>query len=618
MPSSSQNPGPSNQSRQAGIRRQQVQQQQQQQPDRQIYNAQPPSQQPQQSFYHGPSPSSSESSFRTPSGAGSPSFSQPPAQQPRPAGYVGQYTMPTPTSSSVFASPHQHQPTYAYPPQLHITGMHSHGHSTPEFFSHRHSPVYTSPPFGPPTVHTSVQPEQSPVPALSYDYDNNQARSPTSSTPFTPPQTFPAYGFHPALTTTPQFSHSSYPSPYPPQQPQYRQSYTYMATSPSTSEDVAAAQVPVSWWYMPAPSASQSTGPYQNVYYVDAYGNRPSVGLGLGQGFPARALSHGPVRTSPFIAPDTGQGSAQGQYSAVEAGPATTSGTGSESEHLLRSPFVDAGPSSMASSSSRGPLSPSVPAQDESASERVAQPPSTIKSVSQSHGQRRPYHPPAHRSEWVMWVGNVPSDATHDELWRFFNRAVVTRQQLQPLPPALLPAGLLSPAGSSSASSTSPAGTPNGNGVSSIFLIARSNCAFVNYTSEANLLSAVAHFNGVQLRPGDPRCPRLVCRVRGKDEDQRAGVGGQRGMGMHVRWIKEQKEKEQVRDRERKGKETEEPPQTPSSAGQAESLSSLAESLESNHSVPRHSSSSSTTSSFFTRYFPKRYFILKSLTQVSS
>lgn len=36
--------------------------------------------------------------------------------------------------------------------------------------------------------------------------------------------------------------------------------------------------------------------------------------------------------------------------------------------------------------------------------------------------ERQPYHPapPAHRSNWVMWAGNVPSDAKHDELWRFF------------------------------------------------------------------------------------------------------------------------------------------------------------------------------------------------------
>jgi hypothetical protein len=36
--------------------------------------------------------------------------------------------------------------------------------------------------------------------------------------------------------------------------------------------------------------------------------------------------------------------------------------------------------------------------------------------------ERRPYHPtpPASRSDWVMWVGNVPRDAGHDEMWRFF------------------------------------------------------------------------------------------------------------------------------------------------------------------------------------------------------
>ena len=173
-------------------------------------------------------------------------------------------------------------------------------------------------------------------------------------------------------------------------------------------------------------------------------------------------------------------------------------------------------------------------------------------------------------------------------------------QQLQPMPPALLPTGLLSPASSFSASSHSPMESPGGTGVSSVFLIARSNCAFVNYTTEAHLLSAVAHFNGIQLRTGDSRCPRLVCRVRGKDEDQRAGAGGQRGMGMHVWWIKEQEEREQARAREQKVKDAEDPSPTPSSASQAESASSVAESGESSHSVSRHSSGSSTTSSFFT------------------
>ncbi|KAF9046303.1 YT521-B-like domain-containing protein, partial [Panaeolus papilionaceus] len=173
---------------------------------------------------------------------------------------------------------------------------------------------------------------------------------------------------------------------------------------------------------------------------------------------------------------------------------------------------------------------------------------------------RRPYHPnpPAHRSEWVMWAGNVPSDATHDELWKFFN---------------------LPPGDSSSVAYHS--------GVISIFLISRSSCAFVNYDTEVTLLAAIGRFNGVPLRGHDPRCPRMVCRVRKKDDDLKAGVGGQRGMGMHTRWVKQQKEK---------GRDDEDghPPEKQSSGS---------------------GSFTSSNSSFLVRYFPKRYFILKSLSQ---
>ncbi|KAJ7774157.1 hypothetical protein DFH07DRAFT_120897 [Mycena maculata] len=74
------------------------------------------------------------------------------------------------------------------------------------------------------------------------------------------------------------------------------------------------------------------------------------------------------------------------------------------------------------------------------------------------------------------------------------------------------------------------------NGVLSIFLITRSDCAFVNYTTEGVLQAAIARFDGVSLRSEDPRCHILVCRVRGTEQDLRAGVGGQRGMGLHKQW----------------------------------------------------------------------------------
>jgi hypothetical protein len=196
-----------------------------------------------------------------------------------------------------------------------------------------------------------------------------------------------------------------------------------------------------------------------------------------------------------------------------------------------------------------------------------------------------------------MWTGNVPSDATHDELWRFFN------QQTE-----------------------RPAGDPEETGVLSIFVISRSSCAFVNYKSHFFLQEAVSRFNGVPLRSNNSRCPRLVCRVRRLDDDLKAGVGGQRGLGMHAKWVKE-KGKKRVLDA---GIETSDVSLASSpaslSGGPAAAVSTISmssdEEKERQKAHAKHASSSgsyaSTNSSFLARHFPKRYFILKSLTQVSS
>ncbi|KAK7022248.1 YT521-B-like domain-containing protein [Favolaschia claudopus] len=223
---------------------------------------------------------------------------------------------------------------------------------------------------------------------------------------------------------------------------------------------------------------------------------------------------------------------------------------------------------------------------------------------------RRPYHPnpPAHRSDWVMWAGNVPSDAVHDELWRFFTRPLEDNGA----------------SGSSSSGASGDGGSETGernrNGVLSIFLISRSSCAFVNYETEADLETAISRFNGVPLR-ADPRCARLVCRVRRKDDDLRAGVGGQRGSGMHTRWVKA---------KQKTG------PQEDAASSDASSSHSLEPSLSGlsigsseedgggpSRPPPRpHAAGSSgsesrasTNSSLLRQHFPQRYFILKSLTQ---
>ncbi|KAJ7152273.1 YT521-B-like domain-containing protein [Mycena crocata] len=223
--------------------------------------------------------------------------------------------------------------------------------------------------------------------------------------------------------------------------------------------------------------------------------------------------------------------------------------------------------------------------------------------------QRRPYHPnpPGQRSEWVMWAGNVPSDAAHAELWRFFTAP--------------------RDGGESSANSNSNEFevSAGGNGVVSIFPISRSNCAFINYDTEAHLQAAIERFNGVPLRP-DPRCARLLCRIRHKDEDLRAGVGGQRGIGLHRGWVKA-KEKE-------KGTAVDDPTFVPLTDRTGTNTSNAAHLLTQSvsglslgssggddhatrpppHPLPGSSSSGSqaSTNSSLLGHFPQRFFILKS------
>lgn len=186
-----------------------------------------------------------------------------------------------------------------------------------------------------------------------------------------------------------------------------------------------------------------------------------------------------------------------------------------------------------------------------------------------------------------MWAGNVPSDTTNEELWKFFNKP------------------LDSPDGE----------TEETAGVSSIFLIARSNCAFVNFNTEVHLNAAIARFSAQKIRPDDPKCPNLVCRVRKKTDDLRAGVGGQRGVGLHMKWVHDQKQKAKAGAKS---------PLDDATRGTSNlSLASDEEGGggDGNRSFEQSSGSgsfASTTSSVFGQYFPKRYFILKSLTQVGA
>ncbi|ODN81944.1 hypothetical protein, variant [Cryptococcus amylolentus CBS 6039] len=209
--------------------------------------------------------------------------------------------------------------------------------------------------------------------------------------------------------------------------------------------------------------------------------------------------------------------------------------------------------------------------------------------------ERKPYHPqpPSRRSDWVMWVGNVPSNTSHEELWHFFNMTVPITDPITDTEPW--------------------------RGPSSIFLISRSSCAFVNLSSQAELDRAVAFFNGKPLRPWDARCPRMVCRVRRKDDDLKSGVGAQRGTGIHRDWVKKEQEKQQVTPQGL------EPVATAEGQVPAVSLANPAISELSDEGRKRDSSGSedgkkasgsyaSTSSSFLIKHFPRRVFIVKSLT----
>ena len=198
--------------------------------------------------------------------------------------------------------------------------------------------------------------------------------------------------------------------------------------------------------------------------------------------------------------------------------------------------------------------------------------------------------PPSH-SEFAMWVGNVPSDSNHAELWRFFTT--------RPPPPA-----------SAVAHDSSLAELLSTPGVESIHLISRSNCAFVNYSSAAHLDHAIRVCHNVPLRPGDPRTmgKDLVCRIRRKDDDTKTGVGAQRAPGQRVHHQNVQHQQDRAGDGgvgAVSAASTDDLTSEPPSAGP----------MQDSFSTTRSGSTTSTTSSFLARHFPKRYFILKSHTE---
>ena len=173
------------------------------------------------------------------------------------------------------------------------------------------------------------------------------------------------------------------------------------------------------------------------------------------------------------------------------------------------------------------------------------------------------------RTDHVMWVGNVPSDATVPELWQFFSTLSLkdgtVKQQESTSPSNARPTMETIADGSEGTVAADPLAT---HGILSIFIISRSNCAFVNYIDAEILQRAVSFFAGKSLRPHDPHCPRLVCRVRKKDEEVQAGVAGQRGKGYHIAFVKEH-------ERKRKEDRTGGKPSSPSPAPQLPDIDKL-------------------------------------------
>ncbi|KAI0927339.1 hypothetical protein AcV5_007896 [Taiwanofungus camphoratus] len=451
----------------------------------------------------------------------------------------------------------------AGPPALFTPSSLSHSHS------HPHSPAHSSP-----SPHSPLPPQGPPAhapPPHSAPYAGQTPYAPLRYP--TPPFAFPPHSFAPS----PPLYQSQYPQHYPQHYP----------PTPAEPEGQG------TWWYVPpaARSASAQYDSFQGPY----------------------ALSFSPVPARD-VEPYAPQGPAPAP---VPASMYPMSPRANPAPYSPRAPA----PTPPRPASAGPPVAryrppeagPSTPASSRPATERAP--------------VRRTYHPqpPAQRSEWVMWVGNVPADTTHDELWRLLSRAPAPASAAAPTPtPTPTPAPEPEPE-----PEPEPAAAAAGDvwgGVLSIFLISRSNCAFVNFQTAAHLHAAIRHFNGQPLRAGDPRCPRLVCRVRGRDDDLKAGVGGQRGAGIHVRWVRGQKERARVQGQDHPAPRSprSEHVSTPSSSpgDPAPMLASLSLSSDDEGARLRgqpHSSSSgsyaSTSSSILVQYFPKRYFILKSLTQ---
>lgn len=561
-----------------------------------------------------------------------PSLSHSHSHGPPASGYLGQYMSSQPPHSLPM------QPSMGYYSQpFALPGIHAHD---PSAIPHPFPPLTRGYTFaGPsdsdhdsrnPSFPSTRPPQPPPPPAQSM---GQQHAFPPLHFPHAPSPTHYAY---PAPTI-----YSYAPNPYPPPPPSF-----YSQHSPASPEDASKGGT---WYYVPPSRGTQyDASAYPGLYAVQGY---QAVQMNRGGGgdftdhqqqYPSASNSSSAPHQQHQQQQQSGQDSISIPSSQLQSQESSSSFPPPSPTALRHNPtYFTPISSSNVTSSSQSNRSPQR--------KPIADMPSPLRT------SRKSYHPapPANRSDWVMWVGNVPSDATHDEVWRFFNQS-----QSHPPPhsdgiskalPLPLPSSRLVHS-SSSGSSPSPASAPTPaneewGGVSSVFLISRSNCAFINFETQSHLENAISHFNGKPLRPHDHKCPKLVCRVRRKEDDLEAGVGAQRHRGLHTRWVSEQLELERKkREEDNPGFFVDAPPTSPSTYLAASSSSSdpsppihglssshtdepqtpltplrdLALSPDGTKSKTRTGSQgarsfSSTNSSLLREYFPKRYFILKSL-----
>ncbi|GAA5876370.1 hypothetical protein JCM8547_003021 [Rhodosporidiobolus lusitaniae] len=461
-----------------------------------------------------------------------------------------------------------------------------------------YQPVYFAPPQPPPAPsHPQQQQQQPPAPANVAPAEPPQPLSyPISSATTVPPppqsdsastaaSTYPVYPIQHRPPAPPQ------PQPAPPAQPeqpplasyafpppqQQQQQQTLIPPPPPPPLGLAYpppfSSHPVPPSHLPPPhlSPQSPTSPFAPPPFLSTHSRESSGGLThLTSASSGSAVSSGPPRVyEPPSTPARGQLAREGLRQAAAAGVGSPDSARGRGEGGL------GGQTGLGERRSRERSAPGGPVGGGAGQGMGPQ---------QQQQMRRDLPKPPPHSPHALWVGNVPSDVSHAELWQFF--------QTRPVPSAC---GVLPEFGRKDLNL-------DVTGIESIHLIARSNCAFVNYTSNLHLQHAILVSNGLSLRPGDPRCKAFVCRERKHDDDVKSGVGAQRVGGLHRSYIREQRERmlegQRALAAAAAGKE----------GGEGEGGAEVTR----RQSVVSSVGSGSTTSSFLSKHFERRYFILKS------